>query len=130
VISFIVGWQSAEWHVASQALGPSRVAVPVQPLGSRHASLTEILDHYQSYYAGFDSLLAHRERLDLNFEADMDSDPAVGYGKTCRLLDIEPEAFDIALGRTNPVGIEEMIINYDEVSDASRGTRSEWMLTA
>ena len=130
VISFAVGWQAGEWHVASRPVGPSRVTVPVQPLGSWHASLTDILDHYQRYYAGFDTLLAHHERLDLNYEADIENDPVVGYEKVCRFLDIEPETLDIPLRRTNPFSIEQMIINYDEVSDALRGTRFEWMLTA
>jgi LPS sulfotransferase NodH len=130
VISFSVGWQSREWHAASRSPRPSRVTVQVRALGPWHASLIEILDHYQNYYAQFDNLLAYAARLDLNYEADIESDPAVGYRKVCRFLEIEPERLEIPFGRTNPFSIEEMILNYDEVSDALRGTRFEWMLRA
>lgn len=131
VVSGIVGMQSGRYHSDSRLSVPTRVTVdPDAPWGAWAPSLTGFLDYYLDYYAEFDGPLAHQQRLDLNYEADIESDPAVGYGKVCRFLDIEPETLDIPLGRTNPFSIEEMVINYDEVSDALRGTRFEWMLTA
>jgi hypothetical protein len=131
VISGLIAEHSGKWHSASGPSGLTRVTVdPGAPWGAWAPSLTGILEYYLNYYAEFDGPLAHERRLDLNYEADIESDPVVGYRKVCRFLDIEPETLAIPLGRTNPFSIEEMVINYDEVSDALRGTRFEWMLTA
>ena len=130
VVSAIVATRSRTWHTASAPSAPTRVTIdPRQPYGPWAGSLTEILEYYQNFYAEFDVPLAETERLDLNYEADVEGDPAVGYLKICRFLDIEPEPRDIPLGRTNPFSIEEMVVNYAEVTDALRGTRFEWMLT-
>jgi LPS sulfotransferase NodH len=131
VISYIAAAQAGQWHVVSRPSEPVRVTVnPDRPYGSWAGSLTEILDYYLDYYAELDVQLADYGRLDLSYEADIESDPAVGYQKICRFLDIEPEPSDAPLERTNPFSVEEMILNYDEVSDALRGTRFKWMLTA
>ena len=131
LVSGLVGNQSGKWHTASGPSAPTRVTVdPDQPWGPWAGSLTDILDYYRNYYAELEMPLTHQARLDLNYEADIEGDPAVGYQKICRFLDIEPEPSDIPLALTNPFSLEEMILNYEEVSDALRGTRFEWMLTA
>jgi len=129
VISSIVAGQSGKWHVASGPGGPTQVRVdPDRPWGSWAPSLTDILDEFQRYYTEFDVPLSDNNRLDLNYEVDIQHDLNVGYKKVCGFLGIEPEPFEVRLARTNPYSIEQMIVNYDEVSSALRGTQHEWML--
>lgn len=133
IVSAIIGGQTKKWHMSSVPSGPTRVTVNVnQPWewwpGS--GSIIHTLEIFDRYYANCALTLRDSNRLDLNYEIDIERDPSVGYKKVCNFLSIEPEPSDIRLTKTNPFRIEEMVINYDEVAAALHGTRFEWMLTA
>lgn len=85
----------------------------------------------------FDFLAAERDELAslvpdalaLTYEADILSDPLVGYGKVRDFLRLQKRRPKISLRRTATRPLTEMLTNYGEVRDALAGTRHEWMTT-
>lgn len=67
--------------------------------------------------------------LNLVYERDILRDPLVAYQRVCDLLDVVPfESPTIPLARTVPEPLRDVIINFDQVADALRGTSYAWML--
>lgn len=90
--------------------------------------LLAYLEDYERSFERLDQLLAGRDALRLSYEDDLSADPREGYRKVCAYLGVEPRAAEIAYGKTNPFRLEEIVVNLDEVSQALRGTRFEWMV--
>ena len=72
--------------------------------------------------------VARRECLELSYEDDIESDPAVAYRKVCKYLDIVPAEPRVVLGRVNPYPIREIVENFDEVAALVADTPYAWML--
>jgi hypothetical protein len=129
VISALVAARVGALHAAVTAATPTRVRLdPVAPWGSWAGSLIEILDAFQKFYSDLDIHLSAKQALTLNYEADIEHGPNIGYEKVCGFLDIRPERVEIRLARTNPFSVAQLLTNFDEVATALRGTRFEWML--
>jgi hypothetical protein len=69
-------------------------------------------------------------RLTLTYEDDIESDPMIGYRKMCDFLNIVPEPMTVRFKKRNPFPLERIILNFEDVEAALRGSRFEWMLEA
>ncbi len=99
------------------------------PLGEVHLPLLEAIDIVTEQHRQLDELLADRQVLQLEFEADVEADPRAAYGRVCDFLALAPVEVDIPLKRVNPYPLAELIDNFDEVQGCLAGTAHAWMLS-
>ena len=67
--------------------------------------------------------------LRLSYEADIATDPTVGYRRICEFLNLTPQDdASVSYAPLNPFPLSSIITNFPEVRQTLRGTRYEWML--
>lgn len=129
VISVRVAQETARLHVAREPAQPTQVHVdPANPLAWWPGSLIEIFEHCERFYGEVAGALAGRSCLDLTYEADIEADPLVAYGKVCAFIGLEQIPVRVRHARTNPFAVRKVVSNYAELEAYLRGTRFEWML--
>lgn len=90
-----------------------------------------LIAHLQDFDENFrklEELLENRRVLRLTYEEDISAAPLEGYRRICDFLGIDYRPGSIRYSKTNPFKLSEIIINFEEVEHALRGTRFEWML--
>ncbi len=90
--------------------------------------LIKNFDEYGTDIAEMEEFLSKRQCLSLNYEDDVEQDPAIAYSKICHFLKVPFYAVAPKLQRINPYPLDQMIINFEEVAKTLQGTKYEWML--
>jgi LPS sulfotransferase NodH len=119
------------WHDRGQATGriTGRVRVPVE--GEPGAiGLIERIARIEEFYEMTRHTHAGDRFLELCYEDHIESDPREGYRRVVDFLDLEPYEPAVRLRRLSTSTVRDRLENVDEVAEALRGTRYEWMLEA
>lgn len=129
VVSSLIGHEKRSWHAAAASPQPTRIHLDIaNPWGNGAGSLLETFEAYERFYQMLEASLSARRRLELSYETDIQENPAIAYGKVCDFLQIAPVPVKVALARTNPFKLPDMLANHAAVEQALRGTRFAWML--
>ena len=91
-------------------------------------SLVEYLDQYDRDAAQILEALDGVNALRLSYEQDVQADPARAYARVCAFLGLTPRPVEARFSRTNPFPLRDIVENYDELTQALRGTPHAWML--
>lgn len=128
-ISIEIGRQKSSWHSKSDVVAPTKIRIDPDSFqtGYKRETLLKSFSCMEVNYSLLCKLVSDN-CLVLNYEDDVLADPRVAYKKVCRFLKISDESPKITLKRTNPFSYEQMIINFDEVSEALKNTNYSWML--
>jgi len=132
ILSSRVAQSRARFHLKrGESARAQRIELPVDELPM--AVRAPLLDHLER----FDRLRTQTRRtlddrdtpsLNLCYEDDIAGDPRVAYEKVCRFLDLPVVEQEVALRRTTPEPLPEIVINMAEVRAHLRQTRFAWML--
>lgn len=129
LVSAAVSEQSKRWAMSGNdqpRLFP--VTLDVAAAWGFRGTLVEYLaQEHEHVQQTFEQLLATTKLLSLTYESHIERDPEVSYRLVCEHLSIEPEPVEIRLRRVNPYPLSELLLNFDEVEAALRGSRFEWM---
>jgi hypothetical protein len=131
ILSRYAGALRAQWHVP--ALGETEVkSFDLDPdaveFARTHLPLIAWLEEFERGYAEARRLVTAVDGLYLTYEGDVLPDPRIGYRKLCAVMGLQAPDVQVALRRTNPFPVHEMLRNFDEVERELRGTRFAWML--
>ncbi|MEM7221781.1 MAG: hypothetical protein AAF495_02300 [Pseudomonadota bacterium] len=122
-LSFLIADKTARWHLSSTR-PPSLTPVTLE----EPSKLLAHMGNAQALYRQLTDSIAGRPLLELTYEVDIEVSPSLAYDKVCRFLEIEPLPVKVRYGRMNDYPISELVINYQEVAEAFRGSEFEWML--
>jgi hypothetical protein len=136
MISAVAGVRSGRRHAdaGEPDSGPERIDLDVDALRLwKHADpipLVACLDQIEQATAELRARLADRRVLELTFEDDIAAEgPERAYRRVCAHLGVEPMPVAPHTRRLHAHSVEELLLNYDDVAAALRGTPHEWMLT-
>lgn len=128
-VSAEIGRKRGYWNTFDAV--KDRVTVRLDPQRflsyGRETPLVEYFRGLDEAYEAFRSRLADRHLLELVYEQDVQNDPAIGYGRICSMLGIEPRAANVRLKRINPQPLSQLIENFGEVEAALAGSPYAWM---
>lgn len=130
IVSSLIAKEAGRYHrSARESLERHRVRVDpdLVPIDTERRTLLGFLEQFERDFAALDELLADDDPLDLTFEKDVAPDPRVACRRVCAHLGVVPGEAEVALGRTNPFPLRELIENFDEVEAHLAGTRFAWM---
>lgn len=130
-----VGEKSGERHVAGsskQDITKIKIDINAAYFGDQIRP-KPLLECFQLIDEAYDLIKAEvktENLLVLNYEEDILNDsPVIAYRKICDFIGVPYADVDIKLGRTNPFPLEDIIENFDEVSEVISKTKYSWMLT-
>ena len=132
IISALLAHQNPQKYHLKDKESPELRKIHVDPetirIDFQCKSLLDFLQDYDADMAGIRERLAGKHHLELTYEDHIQNDPRIAYCEVCRFLEVEPADTDVALRRTNPFPVRDMIANIGEVTEVLRGTGFEWML--
>lgn len=105
-------------HIDCQALAIQRECQP----------LLTVLQQHERDFQALDALLADRDHLVLDYETHLEADPRLGHALVLDWLGLPRVPAAVRLQRVNAHPLQDMIINFEEVSAALQGTPYAWML--
>jgi len=130
LVSDLVAEASGRWH----RTGPgkvelTRIRIDVDRVRPQKPpeTLPEFFARRQVRFDALRGLLAGEPILSLTYEDDIEKNPIAAYIRMCRFLGLEPTPVTVNLRRTTPFPLEEVIENFNEVTDALHGTPFAWM---
>lgn len=125
VVSLEVAFKTGQWTKAGHIPGPREKRIELGP-----ARLLELLEQIEEGEAATRARFCDRPILELVYE-DLVQSPHEGFASVGTYLgvdDIDPGY--IRLKRQNPESLQQLLLNYDEVDAALRGTRyAEFLAT-
>jgi len=131
LVSYLVARRFAVWHYRNrEAPRLTRLHIDCERLVVGAAPPASLVDYMHKFRGRFQLLrerLPAAQRLDLNYEDDIEADPRRAYERVCRFLALQPLEIDVRLSRTTPFALEQLVDNLDEVRAALAGTEFEWM---
>lgn len=98
------------------------------PIDRESKPLLSFLEDYDACFSDLNQILLKKRTLHLTYEADIASDPRIGYERICNFLNIPAQSVKVQLGKTNPFPLHDIIVNFSEVEQTLQNTRFEWML--
>ena len=98
----------------------SKVYINLEELDS---SICKFSDFYTEL-----KMLLGQDCLWLLYEKDILEEPNIAFRKVTDFLGLEPLTATVRLRRTNPYPLQEIILNFDEISAHLKDTTHEWML--
>jgi LPS sulfotransferase NodH len=129
-MSATVGFQTGIWHQKKdKKADPIKVNIDINNFRIGNTS-KHLLQHFRDldqHYLELNSILKENSLLNLIYEDDIQDNPIAAYNKICDFLKIEPFPVKIKHKKTNPFKMSEVIQNLDEVKNALRNTKYEWM---
>ena len=131
VSSVIAHQEGAKYHIRRSAKARKTGAylnVEEVRIDFEAKPLLQYLVDYDHQVETLNTLLQGKKLLKLTYEEDVREDPRKAYSRICEFLDLQPTNASVALSRTNPFPVREMIENVEEVEAVLRGTSYEWML--
>lgn len=121
LVSSNVSKKTSSWHIGSERK-PTLTKVYVNPEGLAYA-----IQEFSNFYEKLNRLLG-QNCLRLSYEKDIKHNPKIAFHKVADFLELNNLEPDVPLGVTNPYPLQEMILNFDEISNQLKGTKNEWML--
>jgi lipopolysaccharide transport system ATP-binding protein len=131
IVSSLIAKQKSRYHQPAgqeAVLTQIRLEVAQVQIDRDSRPLMAYLNDFQERFRRLDKLLTGANVLRLTYEDDILADPLVGCRRLYDFLGLEHYEPTIEHGRTNPFKLDEIIINFNEVEWALRGTPFEWML--
>lgn len=130
-ISAEIGRKKKIWHSKNKAGQPEKIILNISSIatGETEDHLLDLFRCIDTNFIKIKNLLASDNTLFLTYEEDIMTNPQIAYEKVCAFLDIPAEKTAVQIFRTNPYAYEEMIDNFDEVSQLLKDTEYEWMLS-
>lgn len=119
------------WHSKSEAERPRKMKLDLgfYNLGEDlKSSIQCIFEQSDKTHHDLKRLLGGDAALFLTYEEDILDDPMQAYLKTCSFLGISNEEPEVKLRRTNPFAYEDILSNFDEVTEILKDTAWSWML--
>lgn len=124
-----------QWHRRGTQAPPTpanmAVRVRIDPqahfIDAETRPIREFFEGYDRFFAEVDDLLASRDVLRLSYEGDLQHEPAAGYRKVCRFLDVAPMPVTVRYAPTTPFALAEVIENLADVQESLHGTSWAWM---
>jgi hypothetical protein len=131
MVSHVIAQQTGRYRQRRPSTRPVRITLPVHELSvrSERRSLVEWFELIDAQAARLRSMLSGRPVLELSYEADVQSNPQIGYARLCALLGLEAVPVRVRLERMNPFPLADVVLNFAEVAAALTGTPYEWMLS-
>lgn len=111
-------------HVSRVRIDPLRLA-----MDQTSEPLLAYLERYDRSFAALDVLLDGHSTLRLTYEEDIEQDAHTAYHRVCDFLEIDRHPVVVEDAKLTPFPLKDVIINFDEVDRALRGTRFHWMLS-
>lgn len=132
MVSHCVAVETQLFHRArSEKLVLQRIHMNIQAIkvGMDTAPLLEWMTQIETAYTSLEERLGQaKNTLHLTYEQHIEPDPTIGYTMTCRQLGINEVPVSPRLARTNPFGLPEILINYEEICQTLQNTPYQWML--
>jgi len=121
-VSMLITKKTGQTHLlSSEEVRLTQIALDTK-------NLLKSLQQHHDYFSTLEELLKNSRVLLLTYEDDISHDPLLGYRRVCNFLDIEYVEFPIQRKKTNPYGLSQVILNFEEVKHTLSGTPFEWML--
>ena len=121
-VSMLITQKTGQTHLLSN----EKVRLTQIALDAKN--LLNSLQQHHNFFSTLEELLKNNRVLLLTYEDDISHDPLLAYKRVCNFLDIEYVEFPIQRKKTNPYGLSEVILNFEEVKNTLSGTPFEWML--
>lgn len=131
IVSSLVAEQAKQYHFRHGETVPRQAIVldlEQVSVDREQKSFLQFLEKYDEMFALLDELLEGERVLELVYEDDLLDDPQQGYRKVCEFLNLAWEPSSVNFVRTNPFPLREILVNFEEVARALRGTPYAWML--
>lgn len=135
LISWVVARKDIKLHADREKKKPTQVSLDLdkvvfseKPDMKYALPILEYFEKIDKRYEEIKQVLAPEDTLFMFYEEDILSDPLIAYKKVCDFLKISPENPDIALKRTNPHNIKDIVVNVEELNEVLSGTKYGWML--
>jgi hypothetical protein len=131
IVSSVVAHKVARFQIPhNERAVLNRVRLDVDNVQIDHDSkpLLHYLQDYQDRFRLLESLLHPQNVLKLTYEDDVSRSPLLAYCRVCHFLGIDHQEVSIRHGRMNPFGLDQIVVNFDEVERELRATPFEWML--
>jgi hypothetical protein len=130
ISSLISNRKLKKFHLTSEIkphLNQIRVDVDNFKTDGERKPLIKFLQDHRDDFQNLENLLRDRRVLKLTYEEDISENPQIAMRRVCEFLDTEYREGKIQYRKTNPFPLKDIIINYDEVKQALKGTPFEWM---
>ena len=131
IVSSLIAHQTHKWHHRQEtpaSLTPVYIDVDQVDIDWTKRPLLDHLYQFEANFLEATAVLSSYATLHLTYETDILADPAVGYGKICRFLELTEEEVVVRYGRSNPYPLRTLIQNYDDVACTLQNTPFEWMV--
>jgi hypothetical protein len=117
---------------ASEGRMPYRIRLTPErvQIDSQVGTLLDHLERLERELSAVKDALRDKTVLHLTYESDIANDPKQAYKKVCVFLGINPVDTHIVSQKTTSAPVNELLSNFEEISDYLRGTRFSWMLVA
>ena len=135
IVSMLVARKTSNWHLKhGEAPSLEKIELDVDRLllsrgrDTKHRPLIEHIQRDEACLSAMRQLLGARKLLCLSYEKDLAQRPELAYERVCDFTQTDVQPVTVRFARTNPYDLSEVISNYEEVVQALKGTRYEWML--
>jgi hypothetical protein len=131
VVSSVIAHQKLQYHQSPHeqpVLTQVELDLDCIRIDLEAKSLLAYLQDYAENFRQLETLLKNQNVLYLTYEADITTDPLLGYQRICNFLNVPYQPVEVRYGKTNPFNLTEIIANFTEVERYLKGTPFEWML--
>jgi len=130
VLSFRTAIERQRYHYSKdEAVPKTSVTIGVESIDamSSRSSLVEHFRFLDEEYEYIRDLLKDRNALELTYENDVEKGPEVAVDKIFEFASVAPAKVQPTLVKSANQTIQDATENWDQVVEALRGTKYEWM---
>ncbi|MGF1497365.1 MAG: hypothetical protein ACFB8W_11140 [Elainellaceae cyanobacterium] len=132
ILSKEIAKRTRQWHIQKDSPRPTSIYLDTSsiPFGftGQPQPLLDCLEKMDQAYRELDASLAGHPVLSLTYEDDIAKNPKDAYERCCQFIGIEPAEVDVAIRRTNPFALADLIENFAEVERLLAPTPYDWMV--
>ncbi|MEB3355734.1 MAG: hypothetical protein VKK04_03245 [Synechococcales bacterium] len=132
ILSKEIAKVTRQWHLQKGAARPTSIYLDTTsiPFGftSDRQPLLDCLEEMDRAYRELDAALAGQSVLSLTYEEDIAQNPKVAYERCCQFIGLKPADVEVAIRRTNPFPLADLIENFSEVEQLLAPTPYVWMV--
>lgn len=132
VVSHYASRNRGSWHAsAADSVRRKDFTLDITDITTGSAPGRPLIDYLQEVddmHEEARALTRAHKFLEIEYEADINDQGAqYAYNKICNFLEVAPGEAEVKNVKLNPFPLRDILRNYDEVADALRGTKFEWM---
>ncbi|MEX0729854.1 MAG: hypothetical protein WED00_11505 [Aquisalimonadaceae bacterium] len=133
IVSSVAASATGTWHKPKGAENiVEKITLPLDDVNidGKRQSLLTFLSGYEENMKDLRGELSNHDVLDIYYEDDLLESPSNAAIKCFDHFGIHTQTVNVRYGRTNPLSIKELVINYSDLERTLKGTTYEWMLNS